>query len=75
MSSDFSQEIDYQVYAVAVDFNPTIWAVECELCGEILKERTSGEAEVGRLEFSHKAFHAGMSVVEYKLSRRMGKEK
>jgi hypothetical protein len=33
---------------------------------------TTDESSVGRAEFQHKAFHAGMSVVDYKLSRRKG---
>jgi len=70
VSSDFSQEIDFHVYTVAVDVNPVLWAVECELCDRLLNEGTTDEGEVGRLEFAHKAFHAGMSVDDYKFYRR-----
>jgi hypothetical protein len=74
VSKDFSQEIDFQVYPVAVDVNPVLWAVECELCDRLLNDGTSDEAEIGRLEFAHKAFHAGMSVAEYKFYRRTARE-
>jgi|APCry1669188879_1035177.scaffolds.fasta_scaffold50713_1 hypothetical protein len=70
MSSNFSQELDFQVYAVAVDFGPVLWAVECEICGGLVSLGTSDEESVGRTVFEHKAFHAGMSVVDYKFSRR-----
>jgi len=41
VSSDFSQEIDFHVYTVAVDVNPVLWAVECELCDRLLNEGTT----------------------------------
>jgi len=75
VSKDFSQEIDFQVYPVAVDVNPVLWAVECELCDHLLNEGTSDESEIGRLEFAHKAFHAGLSLSEYRNFRRKGKRK
>jgi len=70
MSSNFSQELDFQVYAMAVDFGPVLWAVECEICGGLVSLGTTDEEIVGRTVFEHKAFHAGMSVVDYKFSRR-----
>jgi len=73
MSSDFSQEIDYQVYPVAVDFDPVLWAVDCEICGCLVSEGVADEAVVGRLEVEHKAFHAGLGVAEYVASRRRGR--
>ncbi len=72
MSSNFDNEIDFQVYTVAVDFAPVLWAVDCEICGGLVSLSTTDESSVGRAEFQHKAFHAGMSVVDYKLSRRKG---
>ena len=75
MSSDFSQEIDFHVYTVAVDVNPVLWAVECELCDRLLNEGTTDEGEVGRLEFAHKAFHAGLNLSEYRNLRRKGNRK
>jgi hypothetical protein len=73
MSSDFSQEIDFQVYPVAVDFDPVLWAVDCEICGCLVSEGVTDEAVVGRLEVEHKAFHAGLGVAEYVASRRRGR--
>lgn len=67
------QEIDIQVYTVAVDVGPVLWAVYCEICDENLNEGTQDEALVGRLEAEHHAFHLGLSVTEYRLWRRKGK--
>ena len=76
MSINFHDDIDFLVCVVLVGTGPVLWAVECEICDELLNEGTTDEAEVGRLDFSHKALHSGMSVADYKLStRRRRREK
>ena len=64
------QEIDIQVYTVAVGTGPVLWAVYCEICDENLNEGTQDEALVGRLEAEHQAFHLGLSLTEYRSWKR-----
>ena len=68
------QEIDIQVYTVVVDVGPVLWAVYCEICDENLNEGTQDEALVGHLEEKHQAFHLGLSLTEYRIRRRKGKQ-
>lgn len=75
MSGKFLDEIDFQVYPVAVDFNPIFWAIECEICGGLVSGGTRDEEEAGRLEYLHKVSHSGLSVAEYKLCRRIKERK
>ena len=74
MNWNFEDDIGMKVYTVAVDVGPVLWAVYCEICDENLNEGTQDEALVGRLEAQHQAQHLGMSVAEYRLHRRKGKE-
>ena len=41
------------VDVVAVDFNPTIWAVFCELCASYIGEPTQEDELVDRMFFVH----------------------
>ena len=50
MSINFHDDIDFLVCVVLVGTGPVLWAVECEICDELLNEGTTDEAEVGRLE-------------------------
>jgi len=65
-----SVDLDIEVYTAAVDFDPVLWAVFCDLCSKQLCEGTQDEALDGRLEAEHKAVHAGLSVAEYRVLRR-----
>jgi len=45
------------VDVVAIDFNPTIWAVFCELCTSYIGEPTQNDELVDRMYEEHCALH------------------
>jgi len=51
------EDIESQVYTVAVGTNPILWAVFCEICDENLNDGIQDEAVVDQLEREHQAFH------------------
>lgn len=75
MSELFEDDIEMLVTTCAVDFNPTLWAVFCEICPKQLNEGTQDEELVGRVEAEHQAFHLGLTIEEFRALRRKGKRK
>lgn len=45
------------IYVVAVDFDPLKWAVECEICDDIVSEETTDEAQADLFEYEHRKMH------------------
>lgn len=45
------------VDVVAVDFNPTLWAVHCEICDKYIGEPTTDDDLVDRMYEEHCALH------------------
>jgi hypothetical protein len=71
---EYEEEIDSQIYIVAVDVNPVFWAVDCEICEGLVTEGTINAEEVYRVELSHKASHLGLSAEAYFRNRRRGRK-
>lgn len=49
-------EID-SIYVVAVGANPILWAVQCDLCDDIVSEETQDDDLVDKWEIDHINFH------------------
>ena len=45
------------VEVVAVDFDPTVWAVYCEICDGYIGEPTTDDADIDALYEEHCALH------------------
>ena len=74
MSAIFDEDIELLVTTCAVDFGPVLWAVFCEVCGKQLNEGTQDEALVGKIEVEHQAFHLDLTVKEFRILRKHGKQ-
>lgn len=45
------------IYAVAVDFNPILWVVHCEICDEEFGNPTANDEELEDTENEHRKSH------------------
>ena len=51
-------DIRDSVYVVAVDVRPVVWAVQCDLCDDIVSIHTSDNDLIDRLEEEHIQQHS-----------------
>ena len=45
------------IYIVAVNCGPVVWAVECEICDDIVSEETTDGNLADQYEFEHRKLH------------------
>ena len=45
------------ICVVAIDFDPLTWAVECEICDDVVSEETTDEAQADLFEYEHRKVH------------------
>lgn len=46
------------IYTVAVSSGPILWAVQCDLCDDIVTESTTDDDLVDKWEEEHRDYHA-----------------
>ena len=52
---------DLLIYVVAIDVNPVVWQISCEICDDLVDEPTSDGDLIDSRELKHRNFH-GFSI-------------
>lgn len=52
---------DLLIYVVAIDVNPVVWQISCEICDDLVDKPTSDGDLIDSRELEHRKFH-GFSI-------------